>query len=261
MISRPQRETAQTDDTENPYWVSFSDIMAGLMVIFILSLIYLMIQLYDQITLNQSVRDEIKQALQELSRIEEIRKDILEEIQVDLAALDIHIEIVEDNTVLRIPEDQLYFKQGQHTISVHHEHVVATIGEKIYDTIRKGNRLQFIDTIFVEGHTDSVPMRREMGNWGLSSHRAISIWNYWTETPGNLAQLKKLESRNGEAVFSVSGYADTRRVETIERNDEDRRKNRRIDIRFTMHTPEGRDLKVLIDKLENVERATSPAAL
>jgi cell division protein FtsN len=45
MISRRKRSGyGKSPDSENPYWVTFSDLMAGLLVIFILALVTMMIQ-------------------------------------------------------------------------------------------------------------------------------------------------------------------------------------------------------------------------
>ena len=259
---RSSPAVARSADTDNPYWISFSDIMAGLLIIFILSLIYLMIQLLEEIRLNRDTRDQVQEALRELSRIDQIRKELLHEIKTELAEQNIVVEVVEDNTVLRIPVSQLHFKSGSDQIPDDRKYVVDEIGAKILMAIQKGNRLKFIDTIFVEGHTDSDPMEWEIGNWkmdnwGLSTHRAISIWKYWTKQPGELVQMSELVNRKGDATFSVSGYADTRRVQESENDDDDKRKNRRIDIRFTMYTPEGVDLQQLIRKLEDVEHNAS----
>jgi hypothetical protein len=46
-----------------------------------------------------------------------------------------------------------------------------------------------------------------------------------------------LKNANGKNLFSVSGYAATRRYQEIEETPEQRAKNRRIDIRFTIKRP------------------------
>ena len=58
-------------------------------------------------------------------------------------------------------------------------------------------------------------------------------------------KLNELQNFNGQLLFSVSGYADTRRVDLIEETEEQRARNRRIDIRFTVKKP----------KLEDYEKA------
>jgi hypothetical protein len=57
-------------------------------------------------------------------------------------------------------------------------------------------------------------------------------------------ELNNLNNRNNQPVFSCSGYAETR---PISKNitDEDKRVNRRIDIRFTMSPPSDEDQTIV----------------
>jgi flagellar motor protein MotB len=238
-----------TIDSENPYWVSFSDIMAGLLVVFILALILLMIRLNNQTIIKENLRKQVEKALKELAAIEEVRKEILYEIKNNLETRGVHVEIVENNTVLSIPE-KLSFDSGRYAIPREKENTVLLIGKEIKKALLRAGRIQNIDTIFIEGHTDSVPYNRvELGNWGLSAHRAISIWNYWTEIPGELSEFKNMKNRNGKHLFSVSGYSWTRRAVEPDVTPGDKEKNRRIDIRFTMRTPVAGELQKLLERL------------
>jgi flagellar motor protein MotB len=92
-----------------------------------------------------------------------------------------------------------------------------------------------------------------MGNWGLSTYRAISLWLYWTETPGAYAELKRIRSLAQDKerpLISISGYADTRPIglglvregSSVEIGNP---ADRRIDIRFTLASQEKKDLSEL----------------
>ena len=120
------RKAAQAE-VENPYWISFSDIMAGLLAIFILTLVTLMIQLYQQIAIQKEVKKKVENALSELAQIDDVRKELLIEIQDNLQKKGIHVEIQENHSVLRIPDDQLYFKSGKHDIPKKLEKLVDLI--------------------------------------------------------------------------------------------------------------------------------------
>ena len=124
-------------ETENPYWISFSDIMAGLLAIFILTLVTLMIQLHYQIAITKETQKKVEQALEELSRVNEIRKDLLEEIQADLLRKNIKVEIRENNSVLRIPDDQLYFKSGEYYIPKEKTTLVDEVGSVLEKALNK----------------------------------------------------------------------------------------------------------------------------
>lgn len=121
---------------------------------------------------------------------------------------------------------------------------VAAIGDALHKAITKEERWKYLDTVFVEGHTDSVNIwYRGKGNWGLSTDRAVSIWKLWQERNYLFPKLNELKNFNGQLLFSVSGYADTRRIDLLEQNDEQRARNRRIDIRFTVKKPKLEDYK------------------
>lgn len=228
-------------DEENPYWMSFSDLMSGLLVIFILAAVALIIELTQK-------SEKIDASIEELKKAEEARRNILIDIQEELAKQNIHVEIVENDTVLRIPESTLSFESAKDTLPEDDQtqEEVRAIGIALHKAIITNERWKYLDTVFVEGHTDSVDIYyRGKRNWGLSADRAVSIWKLWQAEIPVEPKLNELQNFNGQLLFSVSGYADTRRVDLIEDTEEQRARNRRIDIRFTVKKP----------KLEDYEKA------
>ena len=237
-------------DEENPYWISFSDIMAGLLVIFVLAAVALILELTQK-------SEQWDEAIREIAKAEQVRKDLLREIEQELNAMNIPVKISDNDTVLRIPEDVLTFAQGRFDIpeDERSQQNALDIGRVLYTSITKEERWKYLDTIFVEGHTDPVPYRNQAikGNWGLSTFRAISVWNYWNQTMAETSRLDALTNHVGKKLFSVSGYAETRPVpcsvgsteiidnsvcpDGVMTDEESLRKNRRIDIRFTVRRP------------------------
>ena len=205
--SRRRPSSISTD--ENPYWISFSDIMAGLLVIFILAAVMLNVELTQR-------KENVDNAIQEIKMTNGLREVMLEEIVEELSKRGIRVEISEDKKVLRIPEDVLAFETRQYQIPRDRLDIVADIGRVIHDRITTESRFKYIDTIFVEGHTDSRPARgfmQDQGNWGLSTARATSIWRYWSSGLDYSEQISALRNERNEPMFSVSGYAATRPLE------------------------------------------------
>lgn len=227
-------------DEENPYWISFSDLMSALLVIFILAAVALIIEL------TQRTQD-IDAGIEELKKAEQARQDILNEVREELAKQNIKVEIADNETVIRIPEETLSFKSGEDQIPENMVTSVKSIGAVLHTAIMKNDRFNYLDTVFVEGHTDSVPIKFgkywTKGNWGLSADRAITVWKLWSEELALEPNLNELLNHSEEKLFSVSGYAATRRVELDESTPELRAKNRRIDIRFTVKRPSIEDLE------------------
>jgi len=243
LFSTPSRPPKNIDE-ENPYWLSFSDIMSGLLIIFILASLYLMIELKDKI-------DFIDTAVIEMAKASNVRSEILHEVQIELKKEGVQVDVADNESVLRIPSDQLHFRQGQFEIPESKTTTLTLIGKYLYQAIVKPERIKYIDTIFIEGHTDSVPARRlPKGNWGLSALRAIVVWDHWRLNPDYGKQLIELRNKRGDPIFSVSGYSATRRVDKTELDETGLQKNRRIDIRFTMRQP---DYKSIADLQKQVQ--------
>ena len=245
MAFRSSPKTSRTVDEDNPYWISFSDIMSGLLVIFILASLQLILELSEK-------NEQVDSAMQELVKGNQVRAEMLEEIRTDLASQGIHVEIAENQSVLRIPDEQIYFKTLRYDIPEDRSYAVQAIGQALYEAITKDDRSRFIDTIFVEGHTDSRPARNlKMGNWGLSSYRAITVWDYWRNNEEYGPAMAGLRNRDSKPMFSVSGYAATRPKIEVDDTAEKQRQNRRIDVRITMRQPsliDLRDIKQILGK-------------
>lgn len=248
---RQSRLQGVSSEEENPYLLSFSDLLAGLLAIFILALITLMIRLDRQTALAQETRYKVQSALKEIAQLEEMRKELLEEVKKNLTKYQIRVEISDNHSVLRIPESQLHFESGKYTIPLDKGQTLNTIGRALADALLRANRVLHIETIFIEGHTDSQPLSgAEMGNWGLSAYRAIAVWKYWTENPGDLKIFLILRNWQNKPLFSVSGYADMRRVIAPDLTAEDRQTNRRIDLRFTLRAPASGDLMQMLEEFK-----------
>jgi len=238
-------------DEENPYWISFSDLMSALLVVFILAAVALIIELTQ-------TQKKIEQDIEQLKHAEQARRDILHEIRDELAKQNIEVLIADNDTVLRISESTLAFASNSYDLPAD-ENVRASvliIGRVLHAAINRPfnpsvtdkKRFDFLDTVFIEGHTDSVPTKRIKGNWGLSTFRAISLWEYWGAELEVLPSFSEMSNAFGDKLFSVSGYAATRRANDVEETREDRRENRRIDIRFTVKRPRISELEDIVER-------------
>lgn len=313
MFRRPTDKTPKNGEEENPFLLSFSDLMASLLAIFILALVVMMIQLHLQKRKLEEDRRNIvvireqyekmlreKEALEnERKRIrvvlEELRKSLneiettqsevaaaldgvglrekslagmLEGIQKDLKNQGIEVLVAENGTVLRIPENALSFKLSEFRIQDHYKNSADIIGATLLKALENDENRKLLDTVFIEGHTDSVPNRQEMGNWGLSTYRAISLWLHWTDDPGQFTKLKSLKTAVREEgaierpLISTSGYADTRPADLAKAGvahpvEVGNPADRRIDIRFTLASSEKKDLGELKGQLDSMRAKTS----
>lgn len=225
-------------EDEDPYWKSFVDIMSSLLVLFILASVVLILQLMEKSA-------QFDEKVSQLQKAEEVRRTILDEAVNQLQQRGIKVEVSENHTVLRIPNELLGFDTGAFELLPRYQQTALEIGEVINQVISQDDRVSYLDTIFIEGHTDNRPHPGFMGkgNWGLSTFRAISLWQFWSSALPEQQRLNRMRNMDGDPLFSVSGYGETRPVNGEQVTEDDFRVNRRIDIRFTIRRPASADYK------------------
>lgn len=197
-----------------------------------------------------ATKNKVSESLEELIKAESIRSDILREVKEELARSKIIVELGDNDTVLRIPESSLTFNTNKYQIpgDINLRERVATIGRVFSAVIRKQDRWQYLDTIFVEGHTDIRRSNKHMGNWGLSTFRAASVWLFWEDTLQDDEKLSAIRNHSNDLLFSVSGYGSTRPAQKVQVTEEELRINRRIDLRITVKRPKSEDIKKILNE-------------
>jgi flagellar motor protein MotB len=197
---------------------------------------------------------EVEEEISMLRKAEEVRRNILTEAADILQKRGIQVEVSENSTVLRIPNQLLGFDTGANEIGRQYQDIAFEIGEVLHQLISKEDRSNYLDTVFVEGHTDSRPFYGKLcgskGNWCLSTFRAISLWQFWEQALPERGKLGDLENGDNKTLFSVSGYAETRPVIKNQKTESDFSKNRRIDIRFTIRRPSSEDYEKVRAKVD-----------
>jgi chemotaxis protein MotB len=111
------------------------------------------------------------------------------------------------------------------------------------DSVRECNPdLVFLEAVYVEGHTDNVPISRNLGN-GIRSNLELSArraTNTYQRMVLRMPELTELLNPADEQTLSVAAYGEQRPV-APNLSREGREQNRRIDIRFEMFVPESKE--------------------
>lgn len=228
---------SKKSEPQQNYLESVSDLMAGLLFVFILIIVF-SIHSYNNLTEQLAGNDK---ALNEL----------LHRIQKELKAKNINVIIYEDKGILRIPEQSLMFDTGKSDLNDQSRQVLRVLRQvmekeikcytydmKKYDCSRLNPYKHTLDAIFIEGHTDNQPYGGDFTgekNRKLSTDRANSVYEALLLRQGI---LRKYKNSNGELLFSLSGYGSTRPVpghfHSAPTSDP---YNRRIELRFIMTSP------------------------
>ncbi|MFP4311434.1 MAG: flagellar motor protein MotB [Nitriliruptoraceae bacterium] len=146
-------------------------------------------------------------AQEQLNQVEEALDTSLEE-----EGMEIHVEMrrEERGLVVSIASDDILFAPASTTINELGREVIRVVSETLDG---------FPNPLFVEGHTDTVPLNRNgYTNWNLSTDRAVAVLSRMIEHHGLPA----------DRVGAV-GYGEFHPLDTNE-TAEGRSRNRRVDI-------------------------------
>lgn len=224
--------------------ISVSDVMAGLLFVFMITLVAFIINFQEAIDRQEAINNS-------LTNLDQLRSEMLDEIQSRLIRQGVRVETDEQHGVLRLTEDAVTFESASASLRpdqlpnlekikrVLEEVLPCYSAQALSDIVASldcsPEQAGKLDSTFIEGHTDNVPIGTDTDrNWELSAQRAIYTYR---ELVGGSEVLSALTNTQSEPLFSVSGYGYQRAVipHKLPTNEP---RNRRIDLRFIMAPPE-----------------------
>lgn len=256
------------EDEGAGYLVSVSDIMAGLLFIFIITLVAFVIHFQSAAQETQrlaEIKRQEERVLKEQTRVKSllierltnnraVREQLLSEIERELALKGVTVKVDMNHGVLRLTQDTVRFASASAELEERPKRnleLIADVLDTLLPCYANGGIVERkcdprtagkLEAVFIEGHTDNVPLGSpDWTNWDLSAKRAISTYHHMLK---HAPRLGALANRAGEPLFSVAGYADQRPLFHYDKPTHDVR-NRRIDIRFIMVPPSSKEADVI----------------
>jgi chemotaxis protein MotB len=256
-----QRESIE----ESGYMAAASDLMIGVLFIFIILVAYLSFQIsktksdtdekINYALLNEKLTIEKKNLVDELNELKLNQKKNEEMRQKSTAATvriigkklqdtNINVVIDEKSGVITFPADIL-FDTGEFTLSPEGKRIIyesITVLEgllpcyvshtgvtKDEDQCKTDNpTMSTIETIFIEGHTDSAPISKpNYDNWHLGLDRARTVYQLFVDS-----NMGSYRNDREQPVFGVSSYADGRPARGSTKSDYS--KNRRVEMKVVV---------------------------
>lgn len=231
---------SKTFADENPFSLSLGDLMAGLLLIFVLLFSFVMLRL-------ENLMEERKSDLEQLDEREQIKRLLISRLLKELEDFD--VEVDPDTGVIRIKEGIL-FDFGKDELNQEGKKFLRLFIPKYVGVLLTNPDVsEHMAQVIVEGHTDNV------GSWDhnldLSLRRANSVAAYlFTKEFGTFRyaeDLKKLLSANGRSFAQPivpddvvpewkQNSAQTLRewVEKYNHTEEGRAQNRRVEFQFRL---------------------------
>jgi len=282
-----EEESADSSDESVNYFVPMTDMMIGVLFIFILMLTAFALDFRRTTDAQETalkvaqevastvdpLQSAVREQMAQLDKAQQDRRELLQDIRMQLAKAGLSVQVDEASGVLRLNEDAVRFAPSRADLVDRNKDNVGKIARVLervlpkYVSCRSWETLfcsptegAALETLFIEGHTDTTGMDNE--NWVLSTERAV---NTYRELIAVSPSLRRLRNNRNEEVISVSGYSSTRPIDPRAIHDAWDR-NRRIDLRFVMANDNRRNLEQILHVTDEMRdeinrlRAASEAA-
>ena len=156
-------------------WISFSDIMTGLMVIFMFIAISYIVEVQKKQKERDVIFEEFKATKEQLySELENTFKDDFKEWQVEL----------DKDLSIKFTNPEVLFESGQINIRPYFSTILDDFLPRYFDILLQEKYTDKIAEIRIEGHTDTVTAYRYdkdpyIGNVILSQLRSAQVLKYF----------------------------------------------------------------------------------
>ena len=171
------------------HWISISDMMAGIMMIFLLIMISFMLlshknqeELSKQNKILSEINEKMRSIAQHYSNLQaELYVDLQKEFAKDLARWDAQIDM--DNTI-RFREPEVLFDAGDRYVKQRFKDILDDFFPRYVRILSLPKYKTNIEEIRIEGHTSSswqsasTLESRYLGNAELSQARAFEVLKY-----------------------------------------------------------------------------------
>lgn len=287
-MNRFDDDVCQTSiENDTNYFVSLTDLMTGVVMIFVILLISygaefsktsalaeakmkaataaeakakaFQKKLEEEREVNRRHAIQIDALAKLLRDREKTRRLMLENLAANLDRNGVKVTLDADNGLIRLPEN-LLFETGKADLREEGRSALQILGREVVSTVNKfcsaGSDFR-LESVFIEGHTDNIPIHNLefQNNWNLSTARAV---NTSLAIAAAAPELDSIKNPSGAPILGVSGYGENRPASTNS-TDEGRRLNRRIDIRFIAAYPSAQQFKKVQDILQESGANSSSA--
>lgn len=208
----------------NKEWINISDMMSGLMMVFLFIAIAFMVQIQSEQQAVKEIAMTYRQSQQALNQ------DLNKEFEKDLKKWG--AEITKDN-IFRFNSPEVLFKAGSSKISEKFKLILNDFFPRYVMVLTSKKYFDDVDEIRVEGHTSNgwssstSEEQTYLNNMELSQNRASNVLEYCYKLDFSIVNINKkwLEKK-----FRANGMSFSQLIYK-ENNEQDFEKSRRVEFR------------------------------
>lgn len=232
-------------NTQDNFWISYADLMAGLLFVFILVIgavivkhNYMTSEFVEQKKSMQKLEQEARQkeasaeklkkeldnTKETIYKLTSIKTNVIEKLRLKLGD---KIEVDPKSGALRI-SGNILFEQGEFTLIESSKKKLTSILSEYIEVLMNDKEIkENLDKIIIEGHTNSDG--DYLQNLELSQKRALSVMKF-------LLALQPDKENELQSYVTANGRSETDLI--IQNNKEDKFASRRIEIKFRLKNDE-----------------------
>ncbi len=229
----------RTEDGETNYWLSYSDMMAALLLIFVLVISFTMLQAKGQLETQKSKYEELHQlALEQKEQLDHvlgIRRDLIKALSDEFSDSSLKIAIDQETGSITF-DSNILFDRNRSNLKPSGEAFLREFLPKYFDVLFKEEFKDRIGEIIIEGHTDTDG--DYFFNLELSQKRSLTVSNFCLRS-GNgflsddiINDLRRIVTANGRS-FSNPIY-----IEGDPEKGVDMDASRRVEFKFRLKDEE-----------------------
>lgn len=218
------------------FWLSYSDMMAALLMIFILILSCTLMEMRETYEAKQAELAEQKQIIaqqqQQIDQIVGIREDLIDALSEEFADSSLSVKVDAQTGAITF-DSNLLFAYNKDNLQAAGKAFLAEFLPKYFSILLDEDFSPYVAEIIIEGHTDDDG--DYIYNLRLSQNRAFVVASYCLDANNHLLnseqleQLRVLLTANGRS-YSAPIHAEDGSV--------DKGASRRVEIKFRLKDEE-----------------------
>lgn len=164
----------QAKAEEDTPWVSVSDLMSGLMLVFLCIAVLFMREVKED-------RDRYADVAEQYAKV---RLDIEDELKREFPKNNAHgAQLVEGELIIRFLDDDAGYRSGKSEVPEKFKRKLGPFMTALIDILEDRRFKEHIVELRIEGHTSSdyaapTPLERYLANMALSQQRALHVLEY-----------------------------------------------------------------------------------
>ncbi len=213
----------KSEDEETTYWLSYSDMMAALLLVFVLIISFTMLQSKMQYEdkqkelevqrqeaeaaekLIEEQKKQMEKQQEQLDKIIGVRSELVEALREEFADSELKVSVDEKTGAITF-DSSVLFDSGKYEIKKTGQEFLEEFLPRYFKVLLNPSYRDYISEIIIEGHTDTKS--GYMYNLKLSQERALSVAAFCLNENSTILSAEEVEDMREIVTANGRSYSD-----------------------------------------------------